>query len=64
MKTVVLALDALDISYVEKFKLDKLKQKTHGTFDTSMLERVFTPICFAAILTGKIQEPMVIRKVF
>lgn len=53
MKTVVLALDALDISYVEKFKLDKFKQKTHGTFDTSMLERVFTPICFAAILTGK-----------
>jgi hypothetical protein len=53
VRTVVLALDGLESSFVDKFNLDAFKQTHHGTYDVSMLERTFTPICFAAILTGK-----------
>jgi hypothetical protein len=53
LKTVVLALDGLESSYIEKFRLTRLKQQIHSTYDVSMLERIFTPICFAAILTGR-----------
>jgi len=53
MKTIVLALDGFEISFMEKLGLDEFKQKNYGTYDVSMLERTFTPICFAAILSGK-----------
>ncbi len=53
MRTVVLALDGLESSFLDKFNLDAFKQTHHGTYDVNMLERVFTPICFASILTGK-----------
>jgi len=53
LRTVVLALDGLESSFLDRFGLSAFKQATHGTYDVSMLERVFTPICFAAILTGK-----------
>ena len=53
LKTLILALDGLDISYVDKFKLDKFKQESHGIYDVGTLERVFTPIVFAAVLSGK-----------
>lgn len=53
MKTIVLALDGLEPSFIEKMGLEDFKQEDFGTHDVSMLERIFTPICFAAILTGK-----------
>jgi hypothetical protein len=53
LRTVVLALDGLELSIIERFGIDAFKQTIHGTYNVSMLERVFTPICFAAILTGK-----------
>lgn len=53
LKTIVLALDGLELSFIEKLGLDAFKQEKYGTYDVSMLERIFTPICFAAILTGR-----------
>jgi hypothetical protein len=53
VKTVVLALDGLESSFLEKYGLDAFKQSYYGSYDVSMLERLFTPICFAAILTGR-----------
>jgi hypothetical protein len=53
MKTIVLALDALDHRLVEEWHLTKFQQKVHGTYDVTGIEAISTPICFSAILTGE-----------
>ena len=53
MKTIVLALDALESTLIDLWSLDEFKQKHFGLYDTSQLEALSTPICFSAILTGK-----------
>lgn len=53
MKTVVLALDALEPSLLDLWGLEEFNQKHLGLYDASELEELSTPICFSALLTGK-----------
>jgi hypothetical protein len=53
MKTIVLALDALDHRLVKEWNFTEFQQKVHGTYDVKEIEAISTPICFSAILTGE-----------
>ena len=53
MKTIVLALDALEYTLIEKWKLEDFHQRYHGTYKVEGLEAIATPICFSTILTGR-----------
>jgi len=53
VKTIVLALDALELTLIDLWRLDEFKQKNFGSYEVVGLEALSTPICFSAILTGK-----------
>ncbi len=53
MKTIVLALDALEPTLIDYWGLDEIRQKHSGSYTVNDLEALSTPICFSAILTGK-----------
>ena len=52
MKTLILALDGLEHSLIDEWGYNEFKQKIHGTYDAGLIEKLTTPICFSAILTG------------
>ncbi|UCD44271.1 MAG: hypothetical protein JSV27_09060 [Candidatus Bathyarchaeota archaeon] len=53
MKTIIFALDALELTLIDLWRLDEFKQKNFGSYEVVGLEALSTPICFSAILTGK-----------
>ena len=52
MKTLIVALDGFEHSLIDEWGFNEFKQKIHGTYDAGMIEKLTTPICFSAILTG------------
>ncbi len=53
---IILALDALDLNLVQKFKCKNLMQKTHGQTDISEFNLERTVVLWASFLTGKNME--------
>lgn len=53
---IILALDALDLNLVKKFKCKNLMQKEHGQTDISEFNLERTIVLWASFLTGKNME--------
>jgi predicted AlkP superfamily phosphohydrolase/phosphomutase len=56
LKIFILALDGLEYSLVEKWRLKGLMQKKYGTIDVSEFKDLLTPIMWASFITGQPPE--------
>ena len=53
---IILALDALDLNQVQKFKCKNLMQREHGHTDLSDFNQLRTVVLWASFLTGTNME--------
>ena len=52
MRLLILGLDGLDYSLVEKWKLNFYKQRSYGKHYVGLLKKLYTPIIWGCFLTG------------
>lgn len=55
-KIIILGIDGLEYSLVEKWKLTHIMQKTYGKLDLSDYDIIVTPPIWGSMLTGKIDK--------